>query len=118
MIDRLYCITALSMVEPDYEESAIYLTVTPPPPPSPTSSAAKTTAAGCGTIDITSTQNDISINKLALKLFLFHFLSLLHSSGHLTYRTEKYIYRVGKKYGIQLLSYFEEQSCRSKNYIL
>ena len=38
--------------------------------------------------------------KLHLKIFFFDLLCQLHSSGNLTYRTEKYIYHVGRRYGI------------------
>lgn len=73
------------MVQPELEGSAIHLTVIPP--------------SSSSTNNHHNNENNVP-NKIEIKLFLFHFLSLLHLSGHLTYRTEKYIYRVGKKYGI------------------
>jgi uncharacterized membrane protein YjjP (DUF1212 family) len=75
------------------------------------------------TIPSSSTPSLSPEQRLSLKLFLFHLLAQLHSSGNLTYRTEKYIYRVGKKYGIHatatilfrraILSFQELQSLES-----
>jgi uncharacterized membrane protein YjjP (DUF1212 family) len=51
-------------------------------------------------LSLTSSSIPSNDQNLSLKLFLFHFLSELHASGNMTYRTEKYIYLIGKNYGI------------------
>jgi uncharacterized membrane protein YjjP (DUF1212 family) len=86
----------------DIGRLGIHLTISPPPTLPRVSEASSTPPADQSNYPSPSPSLALPDNdhKLALKLFLFHFLSELHASGNLTYRTEKYIYLIGKNYGL------------------